>query len=175
MRRGTSLLEAIVFLFIGLIVLSMAACLHARLTRHDTWNASRLSATESLLVAWEHIQLDLACAGPGHVEPGEDGHSLAVERALTARQGQGTESVEFALARGRTFTRGGRAVNAVRLDAMDFAWADEKTSVLAVHLSTGGDRVEKGGVAHLPTELIAQVQVTGRARRAEFASWADEQ
>ena len=172
MRRGTSLIEAVVFLAVGLMVLALTAFFHARLTRHDTWNAARLSATESLLIAWEHIQLDLACAGPGHVLPTEDGRGLAVERAKAPRDAR-TEPIDYASGPARSCQRAGRALNAVRLDAMQFTWRDEATSLLSVRLVSGGDRVESGGVTHEPTILSADVQIAGRARHAEFPSFVD--
>jgi hypothetical protein len=174
MRRGISLIEAVVFLLVGAIVLGIVASMNARLARHDVWNASRLSALESVLLAWEHIQVDLACAGRGRVEPGEDGRSLAIERAASAR-GERTESIEYAKGTSRALQRAGRPLGSVRLDAAEFAWRDEPSSMLQVRLASGGDRIEAGVVASAESVLTADVQVTGRARRAEFPGWVDEE
>lgn len=171
MRRGTSLVEALVFFAIGAAILAILAQLHVRLTQHDTWNASRLSATESLVMAFEQIQLDLACSATGAVTPSDEG--LAIERAKSA-DASTPETIHYQRGARRLLTRAGRPLYAARLDEARFAWSDEKAGVLDVHLVSAGDRVEQSGaVQNQPLTLDAKLQITGKARREEFAGWVD--
>lgn len=170
MRRGTSLIEALVFFAVGAGILVLLAQLAVRLTQHDTWNASRLSSVESLVMAFEQIQLDLACSATGAVTPSDDG--LSIERASAA--GGATEAIAYERGARRTLIRAGRPLYASKLDEARFDWADPRAALLAVHLVSAGDRVERSGtVQNSPLVLDAQLQVTGKARREEFAGWVD--
>lgn len=171
MRRGTSLVEALVFFAVGAGILVLLAQLAVRLTRHDTWNASRLSSVESLVMAFEQIQVDLACSASGAVSP--SGEGLSIERARAA-DGGATEAIVYERGASRTLTRAGRPMYASKLDEARFDWADPGAALLTVHLVSSGDRVERSGtVQNSPLALDAKLQVTGKARREEFAGWVD--
>jgi hypothetical protein len=63
---------------------------------------------------------------------------------------------------------------ASKLDEARFEWSDPKAAMLDVHLVSAGDRVEQSGtVQNSPLTLDAKLQVTGKARREEFAGWVD--
>jgi hypothetical protein len=157
--HGTSLVEASVFLLVGLIVMGLTATLHARFVKHDTWTGARLSALESVLATWERLRNDLACSATGRV--GFTDAAFEVERA-TSPAGDRSETVHYERDTTKSVRRSGRPLAGAHLDALGFGWASEKTSVLMVNLAAGGDHV------------AAAVHVVGRARRAEFASWVEQ-
>ena len=169
MRRGTSLIEATVFLAIGLLVIVLAMSLHARLGHHDTWNAAWLSSVESVLSAWDHVGTDLRCAA-GHAEVTERG--LEVDRSVAAT-GASTEHVSYLPGVGRGLERAGRALPGVKVDALKVRWRDETAGLLDVGLESGGDRVEASAVNRHTAALTMTVQLVDRARHAEFPSWVD--